>query len=367
MTRPLGVYVHVPYCAERCTYCDFNTYTFEAGRSTFADAAAREVALAARGHDRRASTVFFGGGTPTLLPAADLGRILRGIESELGLEPGAEVTAEANPDSVDAAYLAELRELGFTRVSFGMQSGAGHVLRLLGRTHTPGRPPAAAAEARAAGFDHVSLDLIYGSPGESDDDWRASLDAALSAEPDHVSAYNLELERGTRLHADVRRGRVPAPAEDALAARYAMAEDAIAAAGLDWYEVSSWARTDADRCRHNEGYWNGADWLAVGPGAHGHLDGRRWWNVRHPAEWAARIARGEAPVAGTEELTGEQRRLERIMLEVRRREGVDRGLAAPGAADALVADGLLRRDGTRLVLTLRGRQVADLVTRRLAG
>jgi putative oxygen-independent coproporphyrinogen III oxidase len=366
MTRPLGVYVHVPYCAERCTYCDFNTYTFEAGRSAYAGAAVREVGLAAREHDRAASTVFFGGGTPTLLPAADLGRVLRGIESALGLEQGAEVTVEANPDSVDAAYLAELRALGFTRISFGMQSGAGHVLRLLGRTHGPGRPPAAAAEARAAGFDHVSLDLIYGSPGESDEDWRASLDAALSAEPDHVSVYNLELERGTRLYADVRRGRVPTLDEDALATRYAIAEDALVAAGLDWYEVSSWARTCADRCRHNEGYWSGADWLAIGPGAHGHLDGRRWWNVRHPAEWAARLARGEAPVAGGERLTPRQRRLERLMLEVRRREGVDHGLASSEAAAALVDDGLLRRHGDRLVLTLRGRQVADLVTRRLA-
>ena len=363
---PLGVYVHVPYCAARCSYCDFNTYTFTAGRAAFADVAAREVALAARTADRPVAMVFFGGGTPTLLPPADLGRVLRAIDEEIGLEPDAEVTVEANPDSVDAAGLAELRSLGFTRVSFGMQSGAGHVLRLLGRTHDPGRPPAAAVEARSAGFEHVSLDLIYGAPGESDDDWRASLEAAVAAEPDHVSAYNLAVEPGTRLHADVRRGHLVPADEEALAARYVLADAAFGAAGLDWYEVASWTRSDAARCRHNEGYWGGADWLAIGPGAHGHRDGRRWWNVKHPAEWARRVEAGEAPVDGAETLTAEQRRLERIMLEVRRREGVDRGLTRADAADALVADGLLVRDGERLVLTLAGRQVADLVTRRLA-
>ena len=367
MTRPLGVYVHVPYCAVRCTYCDFNTYTISAGRSSFARLASAEVALAARDASGPVETVFFGGGTPTLLEAADLGRILRAIEDELGLTPGAEVTVEANPDSVDAAALAELRELGFTRISFGMQSGVAHVLWLLGRTHEPGRATQAAVEARDAGFDHVSLDLIYGAPGESDDDWRASVEAAVAASPDHVSAYNLEVPPGTRLHADVRSGAVAAPAEDALAARYAIAEDTLSGAGLDWYEVSNWARTDGDRCRHNEGYWSGADWLAVGPGAHGHLDGRRWWNVKHPTAWAARLEAGKAPVDGHETLSPEQRRLERIMLEVRRREGVDRGLASENAADALIDDGLLRRDGDRLVLTLAGRQVADLVTRTLAG
>jgi putative oxygen-independent coproporphyrinogen III oxidase len=367
MTRPLGVYVHVPYCAVRCAYCDFNTYTFAAGRSSFAATAAREVALAGASVDRPVSTVFFGGGTPTLLDPSELARVLRAIEDELGLERDAEVTVEANPDSVDAAALAELRAAGFTRVSLGMQSGAEHVLRFLGRTHAPGRPVAAAVEARDAGFEHVSLDLIYGSPGESDDDWRATVEAAVEAGPDHVSAYNLTVEPGTRLHADVRRGSVPAPAEEALADRYAIAEETLTAAGLEWYEVASWARTDEARCRHNEGYWTGADWLAIGPGAHGHLDGRRWWNVKHPTAWAARVEAGEAPVDGEEILTAEQRRLERIMLELRRREGVDRGLASPEAAEQLVADGLLRRDADRLVLTLRGRQVADLVTRTLAG
>jgi len=363
---PLGVYVHVPYCAARCTYCDFNTYTFADGRSTFAATAAREVTLAAPA-GRPASTVFFGGGTPTLLPPADLARILDAIRAEVGLRADAEITVEANPDSVDARSLEQLREAGFTRVSVGMQSAAPHVLRLLGRTHDGERAADAAREARAAGFDHVSLDLIYGSPGERDDDWRASVERALEAEPDHVSVYNLTVERGTRLHAQVRAGEVPAPREDALAERYAVADALLAAAGLDWYEVASWATGDEARCRHNEGYWSSADWLAIGPGAHGHLAGRRWWNVRHPNAWARRIEAGEQSSAEVETLTDEQRRLERILLEVRRREGVDRGLAAPDAAEALLADGLLVRAGERLVLTLPGRQVADLVTRRLAG
>ena len=364
-TTALGVYVHVPWCATRCSYCDFNTYTFEAGRSAFARLAAREIAsYAAAG--RRVSTVFFGGGTPTLLPPEDLGAIVRAIDEHLGLEPGAEVTVEANPDSVTPASLAALREQGFTRISIGMQSGVPHVLEFLGRTHAAERAPTAAREARAAGFEHVSLDLIYGAPVESDDDWRRSVDTALAATPDHMSAYNLTVEAGTKLGADVARGRVPAPDDGALADRYLAADDAFAAAGLDWYEVSSWATDAAAHCRHNEGYWRGDDWLPIGPGAHGHLGSRRWWTVRHPAAWAARVEAGESTEAAGETLDAEQRRLERLILEVRMRAGLDRAVAPEAAAAALVEDGLLERADERLVLTRQGRQVADLVTRRLA-
>lgn len=361
----LGVYVHVPYCAVRCSYCDYNTYTFAAGRSDFARLAAREIASHA-GDGRRVATVFVGGGTPTLLPPQDLGAIVCAVDEHLGLEPDAEVTVEANPDSVDRRALAALREQGFTRVSVGMQSGAEHVLAFLGRTHAPERAPAAARDAREAGFEHVSLDLIYGAPVESDDDWRRSVDAALAAEPDHMSAYALTVEAGTRLSADVARGRTPAPDDGALAGRYLAAETAFADAGLDWYEVSSWAADDAARCRHNEGYWRGDDWLAVGPGAHGHLDGRRWWTVRHPSAWAKRVEAGESTEDAGEDLDAEQQRLERLMLDVRTRSGLDSGLAPETAADALVDEGLLARRGDRLVLTLEGRLVADLVTRRLA-
>jgi putative oxygen-independent coproporphyrinogen III oxidase len=368
---PLGVYVHVPFCATRCSYCDFNTYTGEAGRAAFAGRAVAEVRLAARelrarGRARPVATVFFGGGTPTLLPPCDLAAILAAIDGELGLEAGAEATVEANPDSVDRAALAALRAAGFTRVSLGMQSARGHVLSFLGRTHGPRRPAEAAREARDAGFEHVSLDLIYGSPAESDPDWRASLEAALAAAPDHVSAYALTVAPGTRLGAGVRLGRVAAPDEDALARRYELADALLGEHGLRWYEISNWAASPAARCRHNEGYWRGGDWWGVGPGAHSHVDGERWWNVLRPAAWAARVEAGESPVAGRERLTPEQRALERLMLGLRTAEGIDATAAPPGAAGRLAADGLLREEGGRLVLTLRGRLVADLVTRELA-
>ena len=377
--RGFGVYVHVPFCATRCSYCDFVTYTAEelrgATRAGYAGQAIAELRLAARvlGDERPpASTVFFGGGTPTLLPAEDLTAILRAIAGEFGIAAGAEVTVEANPDSVDPRSLATLRESGATRMSIGMQSARGHVLASLGRTHHLGRPAAAAAEARAAGFDHVSLDLIYGAAAETDDDWHASVEEALSAEPDHVSAYALTVEPGTRLHADVRRGVVPAPDEDALAYRYALADELLSAAGLHWYEMASWAASPAARCAHNLAYWRGDDWWGVGPGAHSHVGGTRWWNVRHPADHAARLAEGRSPVAGSEALDDEQRRLERIMLEVRTREGLDLAIVGPGGdavAERLADDGLLERPDARAgraVLTLRGRQLAGVVIRALS-
>jgi len=368
--RPFGVYVHVPFCVTRCGYCDFNTYVDrEIGGSglqaTYAETAVAEVRLArAVLGDRapRVDTVFVGGGTPTLLPPEDLGAVLRAIDDAFGLAPGAEVTTEANPDSVDAEYLRRLRGEGFTRVSFGMQSAVPHVLAVLDRTHTPGRPQAAVAEAFAAGFEQVSLDLIYGSPGESDEDWARSLHAAVDAGPTHVSAYALIVEEGTRLGRQVARGELPAPDDDVLADRYLMADEALA--GLGWYEVSNWG----EPCRHNVGYWRGGDWWGVGPGAHSHVGGVRWWNVKHPAAYAAKLAQEQSPGAGREVLTDEDRRVERVLLEVRLREGLPLDLLRPAgraAAQRFAADGLLQLAGERAALTLRGRLLADAVVREL--
>jgi putative oxygen-independent coproporphyrinogen III oxidase len=383
--RPLGFYLHVPYCATRCGYCDFNTYTASelrgsggvlASRDNYADTLAEEIRLARKvlGDDpRQAETVFVGGGTPTLLPAEDLGRMLRVIREEFGLADGAEVTTEANPETVDPAYLARLREAGFNRVSFGMQSSRQHVLRVLDRRHTPGRPEACVAEARAAGFDHVNLDLIYGTPGETDDDWRASLEAALSAGPDHISAYALIVEEGTHLARRIRRGEVPMTDDDEHADRYLIADEVLSAAGLTWYEVSNWASAAdrAARCRHNELYWTGADWWGAGPGAHSHVGGVRWWNAKHPGAYAQALAEGRSPGAGRELLTDEDRRVERILLELRLAEGCPlQLLAAAGreAARRALSDGLLEPgpyERGRAVLTLRGRLLADAVVRDL--
>ena len=376
--RPFGLYLHVPFCASRCGYFDFNTYVgSELGgaglgsgglQASYADTATAELRLARTVLGAAAppvDTVFVGGGTPTLLPADDLVRLLAVVRDQWGLAAGAEVTTEANPDSVDERYLATLRAGGFTRVSFGMQSAVSSVLRVLDRTHTAGRPQQAVREAYAAGFEQVSLDLIYGTPGESDDDWRRSLDTALEAGPTHVSAYALIVEPGTRLGAQVARGVLPAPDDDVLADRYLLAQAALK--GLGWYEVSNWG----EPCRHNLGYWRGGDWWGIGPGAHSHVGGVRWWNVKHPAAYAERLGAGRSPGAGREVLTDEDRRVERVLLEVRLRDGLPLSVLHPdglAASHRHVEDGLLEvgphREG-RAVLTLRGRLLADAVVREL--
>lgn len=375
--RDLGVYVHVPFCRVRCGYCDFNTYTAEEIRgvrqSDYAGQALAELdlALTVLGDAARpVETVFFGGGTPTLLPAAQLGQLLGGVRDRFGLAPGAEVTTEANPDSVDAAALVELAAAGFTRVSFGMQSAVPHVLATLDRTHDPERIPLVVEWARAAGLQ-VSLDLIYGTPGESLADWDASLQLALAQHPDHLSAYALIVEPGTRLHRDIARGRVAEPDDDLQADMYDLADELLAAAGFGWYEVSNWATDAAHRSRHNLAYWTGQDWWGVGPGAHSHVGGVRWWNVKHPAAYADRIAAGVSPAAGRETLDDDTRRLEAILLGTRIVDGLPvEALEQNGRREvaALIADGLVEGAaaiGGRIVLTRRGRLLADAVVRRL--
>jgi oxygen-independent coproporphyrinogen-3 oxidase len=376
---PFGLYVHVPFCATRCGYCDFNTYTSEelgpgANRTEYAATAIAELRAAATvlGPELpTVSTVFVGGGTPTLLPADDLAAVLAAVRELFPVAPDVEVTTEANPESVTPASLARLREGGFTRLSLGMQSAAEHVLAVLDRRHTPGRAVEAAHEARAAGFDHVNLDLIYGTPGETDADWAASLDAVLAAPVDHVSAYALIVEEGTRLARRIRRGELPMTDDDVLADRYVQADTTLRAHGFDWYEVSNWATTPAARCRHNELYWANANWWGVGPGAHSHVGGVRWWNVKHPAAYADRLLRGESPAADREVLTETDRALETVMLGLRLSEGLplDRlsDIGRRRAADA-VARGLLdaaTHEAGRAVLTDRGRLLADAVVRDL--
>jgi putative oxygen-independent coproporphyrinogen III oxidase len=382
--RPFGLYVHVPFCTVRCGYCDFNTYTATdlgdvpgASRATYVDAAIAEVRQARRvlgDVDVPVQTVFFGGGTPTLLPPSDLSRVVAAIEAEFGLVEGAEVTTESNPDSVDAGALARLRDGGVNRISFGMQSSVPHVLQVLDRTHDPDRVPRVVQWAREAGFDQVSLDLIYGTPGESIADWSASLDSALACRPDHLSAYSLIVEEGTALARRVRRGEVPGgrgPDDDDLADKYLLADETLERAGLHWYEVSNWARTPEAACRHNLLYWTGADWWGVGPGAHSHVGGVRWWNVKHPTAYAGRTDRDASPAHGREVLDDETRRLERVLLETRLRQGLpvevldDAGSQAlPGLVErGLVDPGPLAAG--RVVLTTTGRLLADAVVREL--
>ncbi|MDT3343786.1 MULTISPECIES: radical SAM family heme chaperone HemW [Microbacterium] len=374
-----GVYLHVPFCRVRCGYCDFNTYTATelrgARQDAYADEVLHEIALsrevlAAQGPLRPARTVFFGGGTPTLLPPGDLARMLDGIRGTFGLADGAEVTVEANPDTLTDEVAQTLAAAGVTRFSIGMQSSVPHVLAALDRTHDPANIATAVAAARKAGLA-VSLDLIYGAPGESLEDWRTSLETAIALAPDHISAYALIVEDGTKLERQIRRGEVPAPDDDLQADMYELADELLAAAGYGWYEVSNWSTTPAQRSRHNLSYWRGQDWWGYGPGAHSHVGGLRWWNVKHPAAYAQRLALGESPAAGRERPDAEARRLEVILLRSRIVDGVavdEATVAGRRNVASLIADGLV--DGAsavrgRIVLTRRGRLLADAVVRAL--
>ncbi|AMT94101.1 coproporphyrinogen III oxidase [Brevibacterium linens] len=377
--RGLSLYVHVPYCRVRCGYCDFNTYTADdlgpgASREDYRGNLARELDLSvstlaeAGAGDREVSTIFFGGGTPTLLAADVLAGVMDDIRARFPLAENVEVTTEANPDTLDPEYIATLAGAGFNRISMGMQSAVPHVLATLDRTHDPEKIPEVARWVKDAGLE-LSLDLIYGTPGESIDDWRRSLDVALSNEVDHISAYSLIVEPGTKMGAMVRRGELPMPDEDDLADKYEIADAAISAAGMHWYEVSNWSAGPETRCEHNMAYWRNADWWGFGPGAHSHVGGVRFWNAKHPRAWADRLLAGESPSIGREVLDDQTREIERIMLAAR----IDRELRldslAPGSQQAIktfIKQGLLDADGAEagwFQPTLQGRLMADYMVR----
>jgi oxygen-independent coproporphyrinogen-3 oxidase len=369
---PFGIYVHVPFCVTRCGYCDFNTYTPAELGGVNPDAwlsklrAELELAGARLGAPT-VHTVFVGGGTPSLLGSARLATVLDSVRDNFELASDAEVTTEANPESTWPEMFDGLRSAGYTRISLGMQSVAPRVLATLDRVHSPGRAVTAAGEAKAAGFEHVSLDLIYGTPGESDDDLRRSVDAAIGADVDHVSAYALVVEEGTALARRVRRGEIAAPDDDVLAHRYELVDEQLSAAGFDWYEVSNWSRPGG-QCRHNLGYWDGGQWWGAGPGAHSYVGETRWWNVKHPNAYAQILDGAALPVAGFEQLTAQQRHAEDVLLRIRLRQGLASELlddAERERASVAVEDGLLTPDGERLVLTDRGRLLADGVVRML--
>ncbi len=408
--RPLSLYVHVPFCRVRCGYCDFNTYTVGFGPGAqvgdYAPSVLAEASLAARVMaesglpEREARTVFFGGGTPTMLDTAELTEIVTGLRDRIGIAPGAEVTLEANPDTVTREGLVQLADAGFTRVSFGMQSAVPAILKTLDRTHTPERVPLVVQWAKEAGL-LTSVDLIYGTPGESLAEWETSLRAALSYETDHISAYALVVEEGTKMGAQVARGELPTPDPDDEAAKYELADALLGEAGYVWYEISNFARaTDADLASgrpstfythasaHNLAYWRDWDWWGLGPGAHSHVGCMRWWNVKNPAAYAARLRDGRSPAYAGEILDEDTRELERVMLGVRTSEGIElaglpgtrqadeagvalgAGAVSGGRVAALIADGLIDAAAAlrgRVILTLRGRLLADYVTRELMG
>ena len=378
-------YVHIPYCLTRCGYCDFNTYTAtelgDTSQSDYFQLVMKEIDFAKVALDksgvpsRKLSSIFFGGGTPTLLPVQDLISIYQRLVQVFGIEPDSEVTTEANPDSVDEEYLQALKEAGFTRVSFGMQSAVPEVLKVLERTHNPENVAINVQRAKTVGLQ-TSVDLIYGTPGESLDDWRLSLESAIAMNTDHISAYSLIVEPGTKLARQIKTGEISVPDESLHADMYELAEELLTHAGFSNYEVSNWAKSEDLESKHNVAYWQSKDWWGFGPGAHSHVGGVRWWNVKHPAAYAERIHAGSSPALERELVDQDNRNIEKVMLEARLAKGMDvswlkdNGFGEAKVLSELIADSLV--DGKalisgKLVLTLKGRLLADLVVRRLLG
>lgn len=367
MSDSFGVYVHVPFCFSRCGYCDFNTYTpgelgGTASPESYLDALEKELELAAAsGTTRPATTVFIGGGTPSMLGASGLTRVLSAVRNTIGIALGAEVTTESNPETTSPEFFSELLESGYNRISLGMQSASSSVLRVLERKHTPGRAFDAAREAMNAGFLHVNLDMIYGTPTETDDDVRLTLERALDTGVDNISAYSLIVEDGTAMARKVRKGQLPPPNEDVYADRYGLIDTALRAQGFDWYEVSNWAKPGGE-CQHNLGYWLDGDWWGAGPGAHSHIASRRFFNVKHPSTYAQHLAQGQLPIKEEELLDSTERHEESVMLGLRLRQGLEltRFTEAERAViDKYVSLKLLHIYDGRVASTLQGRLLID--------
>lgn len=379
VSSKLSFYIHIPYCVKRCGYCDFNTYTpkelqgsdVSSVSSTYIDAAIAEIERAANViGSAQVPTIFFGGGTPSLMPAIDLGRVISKIRKRFDLISDAEITIEVNPDSVTREFLDIMRNSGATRISMGMQSAVPHVLAALDRTHTPENVERAVSMVRAAGYEHCSVDLIYGVPGESIDDWRTSVDSALALDIDHLSAYALIVEKGTKLAQQIKSGELVLPPDDESAEKYQIVDNACKVAGFDWYELSNWSKVGGE-CRHNIAYWNGSSWWGVGPGAHSYHAGKRWWNVKHPATYQSLISEGKDPAQDFEVLNDENARDEYIMLRIRMRDGiplVKLNESQMEVATNYLESGHLDHDdwsNGRLVLTQSGRLIADRIVREM--
>ena len=377
----LAFYIHIPYCVKRCGYCDFNTYTPSELKITeglaqisnsYIDLLLMEIKAAKVqvGQSVNVPSIFFGGGTPSLMQPDDIGRVISTIKSEFTLLPDAEITMECNPDSVTKESLAAFRAIGVNRVSFGMQSAVKHVLATLDRTHNPKNLLQVTTWAKEVGFSEISVDLIYGTPGESLSDWQTSIYAALALPISHISAYALIVEEGTKLAAQIKRGEVAQVDDDLTAEKYLVADKAFTAAGFEWYELSNWAKSGSSS-KHNLAYWLGDNWWGAGPGAHSHLNGKRFWNVKHPNLYKERVLANQSPVADSEVLEELQIESEKLMLSLRLPSGVDKqSLNELQLADlsSYVESGHLDQanwNQGRATLTLDGRLIADRILRQI--
>ena len=367
----LSFYVHIPYCVKRCGYCDFNTYTpaelreggtLETVSQGFVDSLIAEVTFASRTTTTTIPTIFFGGGTPSLMPAKELGRVIDLLKQRWEFAPNIEVTMECNPDTLTLQSLAEYRAIGINRISMGMQSANSNVLKVLDRTHNPENVAKSVENARAAGFENVSLDLIYGTPGETLEQWESTVKTALSYGVDHLSAYALIVEDGTKLSAKIKRGEIAKPDDDLMAQMYLKVDELANNAGLPWYELSNWGRP----AEHNLIYWRNQNWWGLGPGAHSHIDGTRWWNVKHPAKYQEKLSAFESPMQEREVLSDSEKRDEKIMLQIRLRDGI--AINELSAAQIAVLDNYKEQVETiknRVVLTAAGRLIADRIVREM--
>ena len=367
----LSFYVHIPYCVKRCGYCDFNTYTpaelreggtLESVSQGFVDSLIAEVSFAARTQTTTIPTIFFGGGTPSLMPAKELGRVIDLLKQRWEFTADIEITMECNPDTLTLQSLEEYLAVGINRISMGMQSANSNVLKVLDRTHNPENVAKSVENARLAGFENVSLDLIYGTPGETLDQWEQTVSTALSYGVDHLSAYALIIEDGTKLSAKIKRGEVKRPDDDLMAQMYLKVDELAERTGLPWYELSNWGRPAA----HNLIYWHNQNWWGLGPGAHSHIDGTRWWNVKHPSKYSEKLTAFESPMQDREVLSESEKLEEKIMLQIRLREGLQLSELTETQKRVLANyPGQVSISGDRAQLTPTGRLIADRIVRAL--
>lgn len=372
VNRPFSLYVHVPYCSKRCGYCDFNTYTpSELDREdqieSWLNSAVKEIDLARRvlKEELTIDTIFFGGGTPSLLDSNTVDNFIQSVKSNFKLKPGLEITIEANPDSITEEKSQRWLNSGINRVSIGMQSSTREVLKKLDRTHNPDNVSHSVDILKKSGFDNFSLDLIYGTPGESLNDWENSLKDAIALNPPHISAYSLVIEPGTKMGAQLNRGEISQVNDDEAADKYQLADEMLNKNNYSWYEISNWAKKDKE-CKHNLNYWLGNNWWGIGPGAHSHVNGVRWWNHKLPKVWRELLEKQNSPALAREVLSEDQIRSEQIMLLSRLRTGLGNHELDENRIENLIANQLATLDTNKIVLTLKGRLLADEVFRQLS-
>ena len=369
--KPFSLYVHVPYCSKRCGYCDFNTYTpSELDRDdqieSWLQSAIKETIFARKilVEELTVDTIFFGGGTPSLLEASVIKEFINNVSKHFELKKDLEITLEANPDTITQSKAEDWLKAGINRISLGMQSSATNVLQVLDRTHNPANVLSSVEILKKAGFTNFSLDLIYGTPGESLEDWSNSLKDAIAINPPHISAYSLVIEPGTKMGSQLSRGEIKAVSDDDAADKYQLAEKLLNENGYSWYEISNWAKENKE-CQHNLNYWKGNNWWGIGPGAHSHINGVRWWNQKLPKNWRESLDKDQSPALAREKLTNEQIRNEEVMLLSRLKTGIDKADFDQKNVEKLIKDKLVNEVSGKLELTLEGRLLADVVFRQL--